>query len=277
VSAAGPLSIALEFRKPLFALVPVALGLAAGVAGVGVFLWRPWGRRAQQALAAAGLLVFPVGTVIGAAVLSYFARPGVRMLFSNTSWPDLSAGQRDRARADAQVPRRWLVLLPAIALAALVPTILLSGLMLPSLLRARVSANESSAIGNIRTLLSAESLLARYNQGFYVPAECLFTPTLCLPSYAGGALLPRGAFASAQVDGYLWQLHPGTRVSANEIRRTGASPQSLQSVAVTMMPFGPGQTGIRAFCGDSSGQLCEAPDGKVTVDAGRCTGCKPLH
>jgi len=262
---------AVQFAGPM-----IVIGALAGIAGVGIFLWRPWGRRAHQLLAALGLLVFPIGTVFGAVALAYFARPGVKLLFSGVPWADLTDEQRALARRDATVPRRWLYLLPVIAAAALVPTVLVTGIMAPNLLRARIVANESAAIGNTRALLSAEALIARYNHGFFVRAECLFNPTLCLPTYVGGRLVNPDAFSSARTAGYVWQIHEGPLVDEEETHRTGAAPQSVRSVAVTMVPVEPGNTGVRSFCGDTSGQLCSVSDRAPTVEDGRCLNCRPL-
>ena len=60
---------------------------------------------------------------------------------------------------------------------------IIAAIAIPSLLRARVSANESAAIGDIRTVISAESAYQSSNAGFYDTLTCLSTPSGCIPSY----------------------------------------------------------------------------------------------
>jgi protein kinase-like protein len=275
VSATMPLIISGE------AVVRVALpfgafGLLLVVAGVGVLLWRPWGRRLQLAVAAISLVFFPSGTVVGAAMLGYFGRPGVRTLFSGAPWGELSTGERSRARLDAAVPRRWLFIIPGLAIAALLPTILLSTVAVPNLLRSRISANEDAVGGRMQMFLKAEQEAARYNFGFVVPTECLLAPGMCWPSYAGGQLLDPAEFPGGRRQGYAWRMYPGPAIAAEEIRATGAARQSLRSVAMAFTPSEPGRTGVRTFCADTSGTMCSISNGLLRVEGGRCLECMPV-
>ncbi len=54
---------------------------------------------------------------------------------------------------------------------------IIAAIAIPSLLRARVSANESATLGDIRTLISAEAAYHGANGGFYGPPNCLALPT----------------------------------------------------------------------------------------------------
>ena len=54
---------------------------------------------------------------------------------------------------------------------------------IPSLLKARASANESAAIGDCRTVISAQHAYASANGGFFDSLECLAFPTSCIPNY----------------------------------------------------------------------------------------------
>ena len=53
---------------------------------------------------------------------------------------------------------------------------IIAAIAIPSLLRARVSANESATIGDIRTLISAQAAYHAANGGFYGPLTCLVAP-----------------------------------------------------------------------------------------------------
>ena len=52
-------------------------------------------------------------------------------------------------------------------------------------LRARVSANEASAIGDIRTVISAQAAYSSASQGGYGELRCLSEPKTCLTGYRG--------------------------------------------------------------------------------------------
>src|SRR5438309_9623502 len=65
---------------------------------------------------------------------------------------------------------------------------IIAAIAIPSLLRARVSANESATIGDIRTWISAEAAYQSSNAGFYDSApSCLVDPSGCIATYTTGA------------------------------------------------------------------------------------------
>ena len=61
---------------------------------------------------------------------------------------------------------------------------IIAAIAIPSLLRARVSANETAAIGDIRTVISAQSAYSSAALGSYGVISCLSTPSSCLGMYA---------------------------------------------------------------------------------------------
>ena len=60
---------------------------------------------------------------------------------------------------------------------------IIAAIAIPSLLRARVSANEAAAIGDTRTVISGEAAYQSANSGFYGNLTCLATPASCIPGY----------------------------------------------------------------------------------------------
>src|SRR5882762_3349553 len=66
---------------------------------------------------------------------------------------------------------------------------IIAAIAIPSLLRARVSANEAAAIGDTRTVISAEAAYQSANSGFYGQLTCMSTPSGCIPTYAGPTFL----------------------------------------------------------------------------------------
>jgi prepilin-type N-terminal cleavage/methylation domain-containing protein len=61
---------------------------------------------------------------------------------------------------------------------------IIAAIAIPSLLRARVSANEAAAMGDTRTVISAEVAYQSSNAGFYDLLPCLVVPSAgCIPGY----------------------------------------------------------------------------------------------
>jgi prepilin-type N-terminal cleavage/methylation domain-containing protein len=66
---------------------------------------------------------------------------------------------------------------------------IIAAVAIPSLLRARISTNESAAIGDIRAVISAEAAYASATSGFYGELPCLSLPGPCITGYAGPSFL----------------------------------------------------------------------------------------
>jgi prepilin-type N-terminal cleavage/methylation domain-containing protein len=144
---------------------------------------------------------------------------------------------------------------------------IIAAIAIPSLLRARVSANESATIGDIRTVISGEAAYQSANGGWYDRISCMNLP--CIPSYPTNAptFLDSNLAALASKSGYDRSFSPGgTPVGINT---NISSATSLSSYAYTAQPVTQGQTGVRGFGGDSSGVLCFTTTGvRPTVVSG---------
>src|SRR5437899_4204269 len=66
---------------------------------------------------------------------------------------------------------------------------IIAAIAIPSLLRARVSANEAATIGDIRSVISAEAAYHSADGGYYGTLSCLLVPSGagCIPAYTTGA------------------------------------------------------------------------------------------
>jgi type IV pilus assembly protein PilA len=120
--------------------------------------------------------------------------------------------------------------------------LIFAAIAIPNLLRARMAANESSAVAVVRTLNVAELSysVAHPNAGY----------TCALSDLAGDKLID-GALASGRKNGYAFELTdcaPGPEGTANVKFRIIAQPVVAN------------QTGVRAFCSDESSL--------IKVDAG---------
>ena len=130
----------------------------------------------------------------------------------------------------------------------------------------RWRGNESFALGDVRTVISAQAAYAASNADRYGPMECLSKPSLCIPGYAEIAptFLDSTLTSVQPKSGYNRTFLPGPAAQ-------GLSPSSMSSFAYVAVPIVPGKTGFRAFCGDASGMICATRDGSMPfVRYGRC-------
>lgn len=154
---------------------------------------------------------------------------------------------------------------------------IVAAIAIPSFLRARVSANEAAAIGDVRTVISAQAHYQTINGGYFGPIECLAAPARCVPSYSGPPLLPADLAAAVSRQGYKRTFHAGP--VAGGTLPAGVSPSSLTSFAYVAVPVTPARTGVRSFCGDATGRICYERDGsEIRVVGGVCPDdCEPLR
>jgi prepilin-type N-terminal cleavage/methylation domain-containing protein len=153
---------------------------------------------------------------------------------------------------------------------------IIAAIAIPSLLRARVSANESATLGDIRTLISAQAAYQSANSGFYEGnLSCMTQPSAgaCIPSYPAVAptFLDSQLASQQSKSGYNRSFQAGGVVP--NLPPT-ASPTSRAVYRYDATPVNIGQTGVRGFAADSSGRICFTTDG-TGVLAGTNTGELP--
>jgi hypothetical protein len=149
------------------------------------------------------------------------------------------------------------------------------------------SANDDSALGDMRTVASAEGGYSFANGGYYDTLRCVAEPWTCIPGYPAGQRIEGGdgwideSYASLAIKGhYKREFHAGPPVSADEIREKHLSPTSVTAFAYTAAPARLSCDGSRGFCVDSGGAVCDTRDGSMpkTIE-GRCdpATCRPLR
>jgi prepilin-type N-terminal cleavage/methylation domain-containing protein len=147
---------------------------------------------------------------------------------------------------------------------------IIAAIAIPSLLRARVSANESATIGDIRTVISAQAAYQSANGGWYESNfTCLNAPFAgCIPSYPTNSptFLDSQLAALQSKSGYDRSFQGGS--SPSNINTNISSTSSATSYVYWATPTSPGQTGVRGFAGDSSGILCFSTDGTSAATTG---------
>jgi prepilin-type N-terminal cleavage/methylation domain-containing protein len=147
---------------------------------------------------------------------------------------------------------------------------IIAAIAIPSLLRARVSANESATVGDIRTVISAQAAYQSANGGFYESAfTCLTAPSngACIPSYPPNAptFLDSQLTATQAKSGYNRSWDPGAPVAPIPVT---SSPGSTGTYAYHATPSTQDQTGVRGFAGEASGRICFTTDGQPVAAGG---------
>jgi prepilin-type N-terminal cleavage/methylation domain-containing protein len=168
---------------------------------------------------------------------------------------------------------------------------IIAAIAIPSLLRARVSANEAATIGDIRTVISAQAAYQSANGGWYSGSlSCMSNPFgagTCFPNYPAGAptfldstlapLVAAVVSKSGYQRVYTRGLPPG--VFNTNVMGTDA----VTGYVYLATPVTANQTGVRGFGGDHSGVLCfsstgTAPTTLATIALNTtATDCVPLQ
>jgi prepilin-type N-terminal cleavage/methylation domain-containing protein len=142
---------------------------------------------------------------------------------------------------------------------------IIAAIAIPSLLRARVSANESATIGDIRTVISGEAAYQSANGGWYEGNfACMNNPFAgCIPSYPATAptFLDTNISSLTAKSGYNRSFDSGAVPGG--LNLNVSSPTSVANYSYLASPVAQGQTGVRGFGGDSSGVLCFTATGVI--------------
>jgi type IV pilus assembly protein PilA len=156
---------------------------------------------------------------------------------------------------------------------------IIAAIAIPSLLRARVSANESATIGDIRTMISAQAAYQSANGGWYAnDILCLSVPNngnTCIPNYPsnGPTFLDPNLTSNAGAiakSGYMRSY--GTAGALAGVNTAVSGTESTSTYAYSAMPVTAGQSGVRSFGGDASGVICfDATGAQVGVSNGALT------
>lgn len=133
-----------------------------------------------------------------------------------------------------------------VSIVALPVILIIAAIAIPNLLRARIAANESSAVGSIRTINTAEVTYASTypKAGFSSSLEALGGPTPCTPSSTSACLID-SVLASGTKSGY--------RFTYEAHSTTGT--EVMDAYTLQAVPINQGQTGQRSFCSDETGVI----------------------
>jgi type IV pilus assembly protein PilA len=134
---------------------------------------------------------------------------------------------------------------------------IIAAIAIPSLLRARVSANEAGAIGDSRTVVSGEAAYQSANSGFYGQMTCLSVPSSCITGYSNSA--PTFLDTSITTVPNVKQGY-ARKFTATASTATGISPGSVDVFCYGSKPSVANKTGVRSFGADDSGVVGSTND-----------------
>jgi len=149
---------------------------------------------------------------------------------------------------------------------------IIAAIAIPSLLRARIAANEAGAIGDTRAVVSSEHAYAASNGSNYGQISCLATPPLCGWSAGTTPFLDAQIGALVTKQGYVRSFLPG-------VLGTGSPDPGLLTFVYFATPAAVSSTGNRGFGGDNSGVICQTNTGVMpatTAGASLAPTCTPL-
>ncbi|MET0551996.1 MAG: prepilin-type N-terminal cleavage/methylation domain-containing protein [Vicinamibacteria bacterium] len=131
---------------------------------------------------------------------------------------------------------------------------IIAAIAIPSLIRARMSANEAAMVGDTRTVISAEAAYHSANSALYGLLPCLSAPSTCLTGYTSNATFLDPVLTSVPMTklGYTRDLTanpPGGNVNGIN----GA----IHSYCYQGVPASV-SGGVRSFSGDTTGVVYSA-------------------
>jgi len=239
---------------------PFAMGigiLLLGLSGYqiicGLGLWRlqNYGRVMQIISAALGLFAIPLGTLISIAVLIYVSKPGIKLLFSGRPSEEMSAEELALIGNAASSGSSRVIMIVGAAVLLIVVVGIVAAIAVPGLLRARMSGNESAAIGSLRAINSAEaSYSAAAGGGGY--AITLSTLAAACPGTSQGFISPDLSQDPTIRSGYTVELETADRGKGP--RDCNGQLTEVDYVA-TAVPVTVGTTGNRAFATSGAGTI----------------------
>jgi type IV pilus assembly protein PilA len=139
--------------------------------------------------------------------------------------------------------------------------LIIAAIAIPNLLRSKMAANESSAVGSLRTINTAEVTYATNypNQGFSPTLAALGGPAACpAPGIATACLidnfLASASGAGTAKSGYWFAYAPGALGGG-----------TINTYTNTAQPATPGTTGQRGFFTDQTGVIRYSVSGAVSA------------
>lgn len=133
--------------------------------------------------------------------------------------------------------------------------LIIAAIAIPNLMKSRMAANESSAVGSLRTINTGEVTYFSScpDAGFSASLNELYTGAIC----PGGQGIIDNVLATGAKSGYVFTYAPGAADAAG----------LTDTYTITAVPETVGVTGQRGFYSDQSGVLRYNLDGSAPTNA----------
>jgi type II secretory pathway pseudopilin PulG len=149
----------------------------------------------------------------------------------------------------------------------IIPFLIVAAIAIPNLLRARIAANESSAVGSLRTIsVAAVTYSSEYGNGF--------PPSLTVMDGVGSgsascdhAQLIDTLLASGEKNGYVFTYTPQDVLSSVPSDAKGCTTPGANGFTLNADPITQGTTGQRGFFVDETGVIRYSMGGAATVES----------
>jgi hypothetical protein len=165
----------------------------------------------------------------------------------------------------------------AVAVVAIVIAVIFGGIFvvgmiaaiaIPSLLRARTSANEAAALGALRTMESAQATWAKRHDGHFVQPDCLTEPPACGDAEMS-SLLPADVALLHPHSGYDFgfALRPGADQATGDV--SANPPAAIQETPGVSPPGAPSDADVQKqleqiSTPDTGGTVTTGPTGPTS-------------
>ena len=148
--------------------------------------------------------------------------------------------------------------------------LIIAAIAIPNLLRAKIAANQSAAVGNLRTMMSAEDTFSSvYSDGFTLTLAQLGGPAGTAASCVNGMYVDEvlSTGAAPTKSGYTFTYTPsGTlfiQIAANV--PPGCPGSGDTGFEISAVPLSP-QTGTTSYCVDDTGVVRSDTTGAATAN-----------
>jgi prepilin-type N-terminal cleavage/methylation domain-containing protein len=133
--------------------------------------------------------------------------------------------------------------------------LIIAAIAIPNLLRSKIAANESSAVGSVRTINTSEvTYSSTWGTGFAANLATLGGASPCVTATAAAACLIDPVLTAGSKSGYNFG-------AAGTLQVTVGGVNVLNGFEVNAVPVKIQTTGVRAFCADQTGVLQFDPAG----------------
>lgn len=152
---------------------------------------------------------------------------------------------------------------------------IIAAIAIPSLLRARIAANEATVVGDSRTVSSSQTTYSTSNKGPFA------TTLLCLSNPPGCGFVGVTAFIDSQLAGPLGlgsTKHGYARAYLAGPPAAGSGPDpGVVAFSYVSAPVTQGATGTHYYAIDHSGLICFSSTGAVGASGtGLPANCLPI-